>query len=91
MSLTADEGQKPWDELAGNQSGAERIRQRLCKMSDAELLRFGMVAKYMCSQEANPEHTSREEFVLQLNEAQREWNKRFTRLPLVTTFSQDEW
>jgi hypothetical protein len=41
-------------------------------MSDAELLRFGMVAKYMCSQEANPEHTSREDFVLQLKEAQRE-------------------
>jgi hypothetical protein len=90
MSLTSDRVKKPRYELAGDQSGAKRIRQRLCKMSDAELLRFGMVAKYMCSQEANPEHTSREDFVLQLNEAQREWNKRFSRLPLVTTFSQDE-
>jgi len=50
MSLTADEGQKPGCELAGDQSGAKRIRQRVCKMSDAELLRFGMLAKYMCSQ-----------------------------------------
>jgi hypothetical protein len=90
MRLTADQGKKPWYEVTGDQSGTERIRQRLCKMSDAELLRFGMVAKYMCSQEANPEQTSREDFVLQLNEAQREWNKRFTRLPLVATFSQDE-
>jgi hypothetical protein len=90
MSLTADEGQKPGCELAGDQSGAKRIRQRVCKMSDAELLRFGMIAKYMCSQEANPEHPSPQDFALQLNEAQREWNKRFTKLPLVTTFGQDE-
>jgi hypothetical protein len=90
MTLTADQGKKPWYEVTGEQSGTEKIRQRLREMSDAELLRFGMVAKYMCSQEANPEDASREDFVLQLTEAQREWNKRFSRLPLVTTFSRDE-
>ena len=87
MSLT---GEKLWYGHTEDPSGTERSRQRLCEMSDAELLRFGMVAKYMCSQEANPEHASREDFVLQFNEAQRELNKRFSRLPLVTTFSQHE-
>src|SRR6202795_1796233 len=57
MRLTADQDKKLWYEVTGDQSGTERIRQRLCEMSDAELLRFGMVAKYMCSQEANPEQT----------------------------------
>jgi len=89
MILGGDKGQ-PRYQPSRSQSGTEGIRPPPSKMSDAELLRFGMVAKYMCSQEGHLENGQREALAFQLNEAQQEWNRRFPRLPLGTTFNQDE-
>jgi hypothetical protein len=69
-----------------DESEIERLRQRLRKMSDPELLRFGVVSKYMCSPEANLDRRSRESFVTQLNEAREEWKGRYPTLPLSESF-----
>ena len=47
----------------------EQLRARLRKMSDAELLRFGNAAKFMCPAQANIGKPPRPEFVIQLEEA----------------------
>jgi hypothetical protein len=59
-------------------------------MSDAELLRFGTVAKYMCSQKSGLDEKQREIFSLQLNNARMEWAQRFPSLPLSSTFDEDD-
>jgi|HubBroStandDraft_6_1064221.scaffolds.fasta_scaffold768435_2 hypothetical protein len=56
------------------------------KMSNSELLRFGLVAKHMCSKEADLGAGEIEAFELQLNDARIEWNRRFPKLPLSATF-----
>jgi len=38
-------------------------------MSDAQLVKFGKAAAYMCSPAANLRHVPRKEFVIQLDEA----------------------
>jgi hypothetical protein len=55
-------------------------------MSDDELLRFGMVAKYMCSQGEKLDKEKLKAFTLQLDEARKEWKKRFPELPLSSSF-----
>jgi hypothetical protein len=62
--------------LATGELDLEQLRQRLQKMNDAELLRFGQAAKYMCSPEANLGHPPRDAFVIQLREARAEWKRR---------------
>jgi hypothetical protein len=52
------------------------LRERLRKMSDEKLLRFGKAAKNMCSPYANMGQPPRECFVIQLNEAKAEWKRR---------------
>ena len=64
----------------------EELVQRLRKMSDPELLRFGMVSKYMCSLGTNPDPLSRESLVIQLDEARKEWKRRYPTLPLDQSF-----
>jgi hypothetical protein len=59
-------------------------------MSDAELLRFGTVAKYMCSQKSGLDEKQREIVSLQLNNARNEWARRFPSLPLSSTFDEDD-
>jgi hypothetical protein len=54
----------------------EQLRERLGKMNDAELLRFGKAAKYMCSPQANLGKPPRQSFMVQLEEAQAEWRRR---------------
>jgi hypothetical protein len=58
------------------------------EMSDSELLRFGSVAKYLCSLDAALADSHREALLLKLQEARREWNSRFPQFPLCTTFDQ---
>ena len=60
----------------------DELRQRLRKMDDTELLRFGKAAKYMCSPEANLATPRRESFVIQLQEARAEWMRRHPEPPL---------
>jgi hypothetical protein len=44
----------------------EELRERLRKMSDEQLLRFGRAAQYMCSPGPNGGKQPRESFVTQL-------------------------
>ena len=61
----------------------ENLRCRLRTMNDAELLRFGQAAKYMCSPRANMGKPQRWEFVIKLEEARKEWKRRNPKLPLA--------
>jgi hypothetical protein len=54
----------------------EALRERLRKMTDAELLRFGKDNRYMCSPYANLGKPPLEAFVIQLREARAEWRRR---------------
>jgi hypothetical protein len=56
----------------------EELRTRLQRMSDTELLRFGTAARNMCSPAANLGKSPREAFVIQLEEARTEWQRRKT-------------
>ena len=58
----------------------EALRERLRKMTDAELLRFGKDNRYMCSPCANLGKPPLETFVIQLREARAEWKRRTLRL-----------
>jgi hypothetical protein len=57
----------------------EELRARLRKMTDAELLRSGKDAKFMCSPGANFGKPPRECFLIALKEAQEEWRRRHPR------------
>jgi hypothetical protein len=50
----------------------ENLRKRLDKMSDAELIRFGKVARSLCRDPRCPEVFKR-----QLEEAKTEWRRRY--------------
>ena len=54
----------------------EQLRDRLQRLSDTDLIRFGRSAKYRCTPEANLGELPRPEFVLQLREARDEWRRR---------------
>ena len=84
-------GGKPSDRFAGSADiRVIGIRPPPRDMSDAELLRFGTVAKYMCSQRSGLDEKQRELFSLQLNKARKEWARRFPSLPLSSTFDEDD-
>jgi hypothetical protein len=54
----------------------KQLRERLRKMSDEQVHRFGQAAQYMCSPAANGGKPPRESFVTQLEEAKAEWRRR---------------
>jgi hypothetical protein len=66
---------------AGNES-IEEYRARIQKMNDAELLRQGQAARFMCSPEANHGKAPMECYVAHLEECRKEWRKRHPKLPL---------
>ena len=59
-----------------DQVHTEAFRERLRKMTDAKLLRFGRGNRYMCSPYANLGKSPLEPFVIQLREARAEWRRR---------------
>ncbi len=65
------------------ESEIERLRQRLRKMSNPELLLFGVTTKCQCSSETGP---PQEASLGQLNEARKEWKRRNPTLPLSESF-----
>jgi hypothetical protein len=67
-------------------SDKERLRQRLRKMSNPELLLFGVTTKYQCSRETEPGPAPPEDVLVQLAEARKEWTKRNPSLPLRDSF-----
>jgi hypothetical protein len=61
---------------------AGEIRERVRKMPDEELLRYGAICKSMCSTAANLDTPSLDAWTVQLQEARAEWRKRHPELPL---------
>jgi hypothetical protein len=61
---------------------AGEISERVRKMSDEELLRYGAVCKSMCSPETSLDKPSLDAWTVQLQEARAEWRKRHPELPL---------
>jgi hypothetical protein len=61
----------------------EEYRARIRKMDDAQLLRQGQAAKFMCSHGANHGKAPRECFVIHLEECRKERRRRKPGLPLV--------
>ena len=57
----------------------DELRERLQKMSDVELRKFGQAAQRMISPKANPGQRPPEVFVIQLGEARIEWKRRKSR------------
>jgi hypothetical protein len=55
------------------------LRERLGKMSDSELRKFGEASRFMCSPGANLGKPPREPFVIQLRAARAEWRRRHPR------------
>jgi hypothetical protein len=53
-----------------------KLRERLQRMDDAQLVEFGKAARYRCSPVANIGRPPLESFVIQLNEARAEWRRR---------------
>jgi hypothetical protein len=60
--------------VAFNQFDPETFRQRLTKMTDSELIRYGKAAKEMCKSHFG--ESPRETFVNQLQECREEWKRR---------------
>jgi hypothetical protein len=65
-----------------DRENAAEIRERVRKMSDPELLRYGAVCKSMCSPETKLDTPSLDAWTVQLQEARAEWLKRHPELPL---------
>jgi hypothetical protein len=57
----------------------DKLRDRLRKMSNEELRKFGKAAAFMCTSEANLGKTPNQDFVTQLDEARNEWKRRMKR------------
>ena len=63
----------------GNQTtpfNVDELRERLRKMSDAELRTFGQASQHMVSPKAHLDQPTRKVLVIQLDEARKEWKRR---------------
>jgi hypothetical protein len=54
----------------------DELRERLQKMSDAELRKFAQAAQHLVSPKANPGQPPPDVFVIQLDAARKEWKRR---------------
>jgi hypothetical protein len=61
-----------------------QLLERLQKMTDDELRKFGRAAAHMVSPKANMGQPPEETFVLQLAEARAEWARRHPKKPTTT-------
>jgi len=55
------------------------LRERLRRMSNDELRKFGKACAYMCSPKGNLGKARGQNFVTQLDEARHEWKRRMQR------------
>ena len=69
-----------------NESDIEGLRQRLRRMSNPELLMFGVTTKCLCSLETSPDQSPPGGVLVQLREAREEWTKRNPSLPPSESF-----
>jgi hypothetical protein len=57
----------------------EMLRERLRKMTDKQLLKYGRACRYMCTPEANLGKPPQESSIIHLREARAEWERRHPR------------
>jgi hypothetical protein len=68
-----------YDFAKSTQIDREKLRERLRKMSNEELRKFGKASASMCSPKANLGKPPNGDFVVQLEEARQEWKRRMKR------------
>jgi len=70
------------------QPSAENENAHACiaRMSNPELLRFGVNAKFRCSEAENSDDPPMKNLLMRLNLARVEWNRRHPKLPLRDSF-----
>jgi hypothetical protein len=64
----------------------QRAHGFFSRMSNSELLRFGLSAKFRSSQRPTLDDPQPEDLAAQLDEARFEWNRRHPDLPLRDSF-----
>jgi hypothetical protein len=62
--------------IGASEFSLENLRRRLQDMSDEELIRYGKACRDMLTPQANLGRPPREVFVVQLQEARKEWRRR---------------
>ena len=62
------------------------IRQRIYKMTDFDLLRFGLIGKFECSELQRKGQPPSEVLTAELEELRAEWKRRFPEMPLCDSF-----
>ncbi len=72
--------------LDENQAQTDTIRERMARMSDGELLRYGMTAKLGYEQGLKRGEVSADLLTTELSEARAEWNRRYEKMPLRDSF-----
>lgn len=68
-----------YDFAKGTPIDLEKLRDRLRKMSNEELRKFGKSCAFMGTPEARLGKAPSQDFVTQLEEARQEWNRRMKR------------
>jgi hypothetical protein len=63
--------------IGASEFSLENLRKRLQRMSDEELILFGKACRDMLTPQANLGRPPREVFVIQLQEARKEWRRRY--------------
>jgi hypothetical protein len=71
--------------VGASEFNLENLRTRLERMSDEELKQFGKACRDMLTPQANLGRTPREVFVIQLQEAWKEWRRRHPKAWLTNT------
>ena len=70
----------------GRKAEIDTIRERMSKMSDGELLRYGMAAKLEHEERLRGAEAPGDLLVTELSEARAEWNRRYGKIPLRDSF-----
>ena len=71
---------------APGKAALDLIQQRVYKMTDFELLRFGLIGKFECSELQRKGQPPSEILITELEELRAEWKRRFPEMPLRDSF-----
>jgi len=70
----------------GKKAEIDTIRKRMSKMSDGELLRYGLTAKLEYEGRSKGAKVPADQLATELSEARAEWNRRYGKIPLRDSF-----
>ncbi len=70
----------------GRKAEIDTIRERMSKMTDGELLRYGMTAKLEYEERLKEVRVPADPLATELSEARAEWNRRYGKIPLRDSF-----